>query len=106
MSWLVDLFKKKIGGRYVCEKCKKEMQTAEIFCEECQTLYFYINSIRERPYKKEAHYIFYLGVEDNGIGWYEKARDKLMRKIAEDKEAERLRIAKDNKKIVKKINEW
>lgn len=95
-----------------CWKCQEEILNDRftVTCDKCNKVCNYSSVFRPRFYKykyeNEARYIMNFSIKDNGLEWYKKARDKLLRKIDEEEKAyEKAEFVK-RQKYIKRIDKW
>jgi len=120
---------KEIGNRFdfICQLCKEEpnrldrmtcvcAETQNLTCDwnrsdhlkcpKCVKIQFPIFSLQNIPFSDEWSYIYYHAVKKEGVEWYKKARDKLIKKIENWNKTKLKKDLEENNNIVKKINKW
>jgi len=101
-------FNKKVKDIIPCYKCgdpsKEPNLQGDYICESCHIISITEMNCnpKESKFDKMRSYIWYYGLEENGLIWYKKAREKLIKefdmqnKLVEEEENRKRKIIKDD----------
>jgi len=90
-----------------CWKCGVSINSSDI-CTKCEKVSLSIHCYKPFPgaLRKLHKYIWYDGIEDNGIGWFKKARDQLIKKIAAKDLKIEQKAKRERMKLKEKVDGW
>ena len=75
-------------------------------CEKCTQIQYPFMASEEYSFAKEWSFVYYNGIEEKGIVWYKKARDKIIRKIQQHAKAKKKKDKLRKNTIIKTIEGW
>ena len=116
-KWEKRKIKVEVHEPIYCSVCEeettdpsKDFPLDRLICKKCREITLIGGFPKEYVYGKnlieEWSYIWDNGIKDNGLEWYKKARDKLIKKLRAKREKIRKEEEKANLLIKQKIDNW
>ena len=107
---------------WICEKCKDDiphgqecrirpLNDVHIFCKRCLMINLaFPSSLKPSPaltdFVDEWNYIWHGGIEDKGLVWFKKARNKLIGKMDAFNKREGAEAERQKSQLIKRIDGW